>query len=262
MTCQNCGREIGDFAAFCTYCGASTGNQPAESSQLSGADEQPSDILPGYSDPFEQTGREAPPPLYNVNRQQNPQINLIPEQNRTQTNFVPDYEDEYMNGTSWPEINRMGHIIGTNGRLCMITWLRVNMYFLLFALAALDAIRGVVFFSGLRYGRAASWIYEIFPQVFTLDTVMGIFQLICAGAYVFLWISISGLRRRSLWLCFCIPLAGFLAEMVYISRWCSVTGSAAWDVISFWNIIYVVFLAVVSVFNFIYFRYRSTVFTR
>ena len=34
MKCHNCGREIGDFTAFCTYCGASTGNQPAESSQI------------------------------------------------------------------------------------------------------------------------------------------------------------------------------------------------------------------------------------
>lgn len=131
------------------------------------------------------------------------------------------------------------------------------MYFLLFAWAAMDAIRAVLFFSGLRYGRAASWVYEVFPQVFTMDTVMGIFLTISAGAKVFLWISISELRRRSLWLCFAIPLAGFLAEVVYISRWCSVMGSAAWDAI-----VYVAFLAVVSVFNFIYFRYRSTVFTR
>ena len=121
----------------------------------------------------------------------------------------------------------------------------------------MDAIRAVLFFSGLRYGGAASWVYEIFPQVFTMDTVMGIFLTISAGAKVFLWISISELRRRSLWLCFAIPLAGFLAEVVYISRWCSVMGSAEWDVI-----LYVAFLAVVSVFNFIYFRYRSTVFTR
>ncbi len=259
MKCHNCGREIGDFTAFCTYCGASTGNQPAESSQITdpGKTDEPAETLPGYSEPFEQTGREAPPPLYNVNRQENPQIDLIPEHNRTQTTFVPDYEDEYMNGTSWPEISRMGHIIGVNGRFCTIKWLKINMYFLLFAWAAMDAIRAVLFFSGLRYGGAASWVYEIFPQVFTMDTVMGIFLTISAGAKVFLWISISELRRRSLWLCFAIPLAGFLAEVVYISRWCSVMGSAAWDAI-----VYVAFLALVSVFNFIYFRYRSTVFTR
>ena len=100
MKCHNCGREIGDFTAFCTYCGASTGNQPAESSQITdpGKTDEPAEALPGYSEPFEQTGREAPPPLYNVNRQENPQIDLIPEHNRTQTTFVPDYEDEYMNG--------------------------------------------------------------------------------------------------------------------------------------------------------------------
>ena len=135
MKCHNCGREIGDFTAFCTYCGASTGNQPAESSQITdpGKTDEPAEALPGYSEPFEQTGREAPPPLYNVNRQENPQIDLIPEHNRTQTTFVPDYEDEYMNGTSWPEISRMGHIIGVNGRFCTIKWLKINMYFLLFA---------------------------------------------------------------------------------------------------------------------------------
>ena len=135
MKCHNCGREIGDFTAFCTYCGVSTGNQPAESSQITdpGKTDEPAETLPGYSEPFEQTGREAPPPLYNVNRQENPQIDLIPEHNRTQTTFVPDYEDEYMNGTSWPEISRMGHIIGVNGRFCTIKWLKINMYFLLFA---------------------------------------------------------------------------------------------------------------------------------
>lgn len=83
LKCHNCRREIGDFTAFCTYCGASTGNQPAESSQITdpGKTDEPAEALPGYSEPFEQTGREAPPPLYNVNRQENPQIDLIPEHN-------------------------------------------------------------------------------------------------------------------------------------------------------------------------------------
>ena len=58
MKCHNCGREIGDFTAFCTYCGASTGNQPAESSQITdpGKTDEPAEALPGYSEPFEQTG--------------------------------------------------------------------------------------------------------------------------------------------------------------------------------------------------------------
>lgn len=259
MICRNCGKEIGDFAAFCTYCGAATGSQPAESVQNS-AESGQNEPLPGYSEPFEQTGREAPPPLYNVNRQNNPQINLIPEHDRTQTHFVPDYEDEYMNGTTWREISQMGHIIGEDGRFCLIKWLNFNMHFLLFALAAIAAIRAVSFFAGFRYGYRAQWFYNVVPGVFTLDMIMGMLQIVFAGAMVFLWLSISELRRRVFLLSFSVTLAGFLTEIIYISIWCRMTGLRFWSEFSFWNVAYIIALAGMSVYNFFYFKRRRTVF--
>ncbi len=261
MKCRNCGREIGDFSAFCTYCGASTGSEPAESARTSECvTSVPDEPLPGYSEPFEQTGREAPSPFYNVDRHDNPQINLIPEQNRTQTSFVPDYEDEYMNGTTWREINQMGHIIGEDGRFCLIKWLRFNKYFLLFALAAIDAIRAISFFTGFRYGYRAQWFYNVIPGVFTLDMIMGALQILFMGAMIFLWLSITELRRRVFLLSFSITLAGFLTEIIYISVWCRMTGSAFWSEFSFWNVLYIILLAGISVYNFFYFKRRRTVF--
>ncbi len=258
MKCRNCGREIGDFSAFCTYCGASTGSEPAESAQsTTSMQDEP---LPGYSEPFEQTGRESPPPLQYANRL-SANINQLPEHDRTtQTSFVPDYEDEYMNGTSWQEISRMGHIIGENGRFCMIKWLRFNMYFLLFALAAIDAIRAISFFTGFRYGYRAQWFYNVIPGVFTLDMIMGVLQILFMGAMIFLWLSITELRRRVFLLSFSITLAGFLTEIIYISVWCRMTGSAFWSEFSFWNVLYIVLLAGISVYNFFYFKRRRTVF--
>ena len=59
----------------------------------------------------------------------------------------------------------------------------IDIYPLLFAWAAMGRnTRGAVFQRASVLAGAASWVYEVFPQVFTMDTVMGIFLTIYCGS--------------------------------------------------------------------------------
>lgn len=266
MKCRNCGADIGDFAAFCTYCGKPTGSQPSESSQLaqSAHDEQrrSDEPLPGYAEPFAQDGREAPPPLHAyAHGDLRPEISSISELDRTQTSFVPDYEEDRMNGTSWAEINRIGYITGENGRYCGIGWFRFIAYFLQFAMAGLAVISSMSFLCGYRYsGVAASWIYAVFPGVLGADIFMGVFQLVFAAGMVFARFRLTGLRRRAVWLYIGVLLAEFVGELIYITVFCGVTGLPMEYSMSFLDGFFMISSLALAVVNFVYFKHRGNVF--
>lgn len=248
MKCLNCGAEINDFSAFCTYCGKPTGSgTPAEEADKPVETAPP----PGYSDPILMEGRMPDP---------RPTFDSLPEFNRTETGYIPEFtEDVKMNGTSWAEINRMGYIVGENGQHYGIEWLRFILFVQLFAAALFSLISAVQFFRG-----ADSFTYAsestIFPMLQTLDMVMGSIDLLTAAAMIVTRFMLSGLRKLGIWMYLGMHLFNLILAMIYYSIFCSITGVAVGDILDFPAILQLIVNAAMIGINYVYLRNRRCVF--
>ena len=249
MICKNCGAEISDYAAFCTFCGKSTGS-------AAGHDEMPSvsagEPLPGYSAPEQIDGRMPEPSR---------EYGTTPEFDRSQLqDFSPLRDLELMTGSSWTEIPRIGSITGDNGGHYGIGWMQFLLYFELFAAAFGSLISAMRLFTGFGMGSLWKLAYLMYPGMKPLCSITGLLFLAVGAGLVFVRFRLAALRRNAVWLYVGVCLARLVVTLAYFCGLCLLTGLPLMSLISAVNIILLIAGIVIMIANFVYFRHRQVVF--
>ena len=249
MICRNCGAQISDYAAFCTFCGKPTGSAADNDEMPSVSAGEP---LPGYSAPEQIDGRMPEPTR---------EYGATPEFDRRQLqDFIPLRDMELMNGTTWTEIQRIGYITGDNGGHYGIGWMQFLLYFELFAAASGSLIGAVRLFTGFGMGRLWKFAYLVCPGMKPLCAVTGVLFLLVGAGLVFARFRLAALRRNAVWLYVGVCLFRLVATLAYFCGLCLATGLPLWDLISAADIFTIIAGVVMMVVNFVYFRHRRVVF--
>ena len=259
MNCKNCGAEIGDYCAFCTYCGAPVGNHGVDLNKPGQTDS--ATPPPGYSEPIPQDGRE---PF------QQPEFGQVPDFNRSNTNWQNNYSGYIPNaaqsaaarpnGATWREIKLANCIISENGQRYGIGWLKFIVYVQLFAGALLHLINTFLYCSGALYGTDSEIIYLIFPELHGLDIAMGVLSLLLCGATVLTRFMLTGLRRLGPWMYLGVYACNVLMSILYTVIACAVTGLSLGELISARDISQIITSIALIAANFVYFRNRTNAF--
>ncbi len=263
MTCKNCGAEIGEYSAFCTYCGKPVGN-PAVN--LSKNDQTQSGgtggtLPPGYSEPMPQDGRE---PF------QQPELGQVPDYNRSATSwqnphsgYIPNAPQAIMsqtNGASWNEIKLSNCIIGSDGTRYGIGWLKFIVYFQLFAAAFLTFLNAISFFTGAPYGEDAELVYAFFEGLKAVDVIYGILLVIVAGLLIFTRFMLVRLKRFAPWLYLGLYTSNLVTQLIYLGIVSGITKLSILDLIDSSSVTSFITSAVMIGVNFTYFKHRSAAF--
>lgn len=234
MYCSKCGKQIKDDSKFCQFCGA-----------------QISSVVP----PFVQPNKNIiPPPIPKPMVQQNTQ------QEYANTGSVQTYEYDqqfYSYDQQAYDYNQQGYTQLYEQQLPM-NWYKFVIWVQLFLSAAVFAITGFLYVTGLRYGKN-SIIYDWYPGARIVDILLGIVYLLMAPMAVFVRQQLVQFKKNSTFLllgyyCLQIPV-----NIVYAFLYTLILGANCFNASFFGTIIGTGILVALS---YVYFDKRKAYFNQ
>lgn len=152
-------------------------------------------------------------------------------------------------GTQWIKTETEAH---------GMKWYKFLIYFALFGNAILNAIGGIMCFTGANYGRSADLVYEVFPAMKIVDLTYGAALI---GLAILALVTRSALawnKRKGPRLLFAMYILNALAGVVYAFVASGITGELLFDASVFIPLI--VSIVMVAI-NYNYFKKRRDMFT-
>ena len=142
-------------------------------------------------------------------------------------------------------------------------WFKFLIYIALFAGAALNAISGIQYLTGSLYGEEKDLVYQAFPAMETLGTVIGIALLAVALLGVVARFRLAGFHRDGPKLLTLLYLSVMVVDFVFVVGLYSALPVEVADLVDKASMLYDVAVAIVMIIvNKKYFRERDALFVK
>ena len=141
-----------------------------------------------------------------------------------------------------------------------LKWHKFLIYFSLWASAITNAIQGLSAITGMPYGADSETIYRYFPQLRSVNVVMG-FALIALAIYtIFVRFQLAGFRRGAPQKLVGLYIAFIVFDVAYLLITAATTGLSVGELIDSQYVGAIVSSAVMAGINRVYYGKREALF--